>query len=392
MSARPSQHQAPLGGHIEGLDGLRGLALIAVVIAHLYLLNIGWIGMQSFFVLSGFLITRVLLLDRQKSSGFGDYLQRFYLRRLWRILPIYYGYLFLMVVVTESSEPQRGHLVYAFSYLYNFFTLREGREHSFYFDHLWSMSVEEQFYLVWPFVLYWFSSDTLKKLLVGLCGLAICLRALTWLNWPFDIAPQAQPWRPLVLYVVTWSYLDAFAFGALINFVRVRVSPIAVGMFTVAMLAAGMAVNGFGVGPAFKNGPYLSLGWPLYMPKGWQAIWGYSVVNVFLFLLICSIVTHDGMRRLFSNRVLDYLGKRSYPTYVLHYPILALFLPLLPALNEFAGHRIGGALLLGLIYVPVVLVIAHVAHRYVELPSIELGRRHTASLRRAPVAAEQPAP
>lgn len=385
MSGASASSVSSAQGHIEGLDGLRGIALLAVLIAHLYLLNLGWIGMQSFFVLSGFLITRVLLMDRDRSASFGSYLRRFYLRRLWRILPVYYGYLLLMLVVTESTEPHRGHLLYSFTYLYNFFTLRGGREHSFLFDHLWSMSVEEQFYLVWPFVLYWFNAVTLRRILIGFVCLAPALRALTWMNWPFDMAPDATPNRPLALYVVTWSYLDAFAIGALLNFVSLKLRPIHLVLYMAAMFVAGVAVNGPGIGPAFPEGPYLSLGWPLYMARGGQAIWGYSVVNIFLFLLISLIVSHDGTRRLFSNRVLDYLGKRSYPTYVLHYAVLAVFLPLLPQLTELAGHRVPGTLLFALIYLPVVLVLADLVHRFIELPGIEMGRRHTSARRKTPV-------
>jgi peptidoglycan/LPS O-acetylase OafA/YrhL len=362
-------------GHIEGLDGLRGAALLMVMIAHLYLLNLGWIGMQSFFVLSGFLITRVLLNDRMRAPSFGNYLKRFYIRRLWRILPLYYGYLLIMVVVTEAQEPQREHLFYGFTYLYNFFKLRADREHSFYFDHLWSMSVEEQFYLVWPFVLYWFREAVLKKLLIGLVFLGLLLRAATWLNWPFDIAPNAQPWRPLVLYLVTWSYLDAFAIGALVNFVTLRPRPIHVLAYVAAMFALGIAVNGIGVGPMFTDGPYLSLGWPLYLPRSGQAIWGYSVVNVLLFLLICLIISHDPTRRIFSHRVLDFLGKRSYPAYLLHYPLLAVSLPLMPVLAELTGHRITGTLLFAVLYLPPVLLLASIAHRFVEMPAIDYGRR-----------------
>ena len=361
--------------HIEGLDGLRGIALLMVVIAHPYLLNIGWVGMQSFFVLSGFLITRVLLMDRDRAPTFGSYLKRFYIRRLWRILPLYYGYLAVMLVITEMNEPQREHLLYGFAYLYNFFTLRADRVHSFQFDHLWSMSVEEQFYLVWPFVLYWFSAVNLRRLLIGLVGLSVVLRALTWLNWPFDIAPDAQPWRPLAMYVLTWSYLDAFAIGALINFTTLSPRPVHLLLYAAAAFLLGVAVNGIGIMPMFEGGPYLSLGWPLYMPHGWQAIWGYTVVNLFLFLLICMIINHDQTRRLFSNRVLDYLGKRSYPCYLLHYPVLAVFLPLLPTLNEFTGHRILGTLLLALIYLPVIILLADLCHRLIELPSIKYGRR-----------------
>lgn len=362
-------------GHIEGLDGLRGVALLMVVIAHLYLLNMGWIGMQSFFVLSGFLITRVLLMDRERAPTFGSYLKRFYIRRLWRILPMYYGYLAIMVLVTESTEPQREHLFYAFTYLYNFFTLRPDRVHSFEFDHLWSMAVEEQFYLVWPFVLYWFNKVNLRRLLVALVALGFVLRALTWMNWPFAIAPDAQPWRPLVTYMLTWSYLDAFAIGALINLTNFCPRPIYVLAYAVAAFALGIAVNGLGLRPMFDGGPYFSLGWPLYMPYGWQAIWGYTVINVFLFLLICLIIHHDGTRRWFSNAALDYLGKRSYPAYVLHYPVLAVMLPLMPILTEITGHRIIGSTVFAVLYLPVIIVLADWCHRYVELPTIEYGRR-----------------
>src|SRR5882672_7423013 len=76
------------GGRLQGLDGLRGLAMLGVIACHLNVLTIGWTGLSSFFVLSGFLITRILLNDREQSETLGGYFRRFYIRRVLRVFPI----------------------------------------------------------------------------------------------------------------------------------------------------------------------------------------------------------------------------------------------------------------------------------------------------------------
>src|SRR5689334_13554869 len=81
--------------HIKALDGVRGIAILLVILFHYGYLGCGWIGVQLFFVLSGFLITSILIKD--KGQSLKQYLKRFYWRRSLRIFPLYYLYLFVML-------------------------------------------------------------------------------------------------------------------------------------------------------------------------------------------------------------------------------------------------------------------------------------------------------
>src|SRR5690242_18425984 len=88
-----------MSGMIPGLDGLRAIAFLLVFALHTEYLQIGWVGVSLFFVLSGFLITGILL-DMKKSLAAKDYFIKFYGRRFLRIFPLYYFYIILMVLVT----------------------------------------------------------------------------------------------------------------------------------------------------------------------------------------------------------------------------------------------------------------------------------------------------
>src|SRR5690349_85983 len=94
--------------YIPSLDGLRGLAAILVFATHYGYFQIGWIGLEFFFVLSGFLITAILLTEPNRRLG--DYLGRFYWRRLLRTFPPYFGYLFICGIVFICVRQPRGFL------------------------------------------------------------------------------------------------------------------------------------------------------------------------------------------------------------------------------------------------------------------------------------------
>jgi peptidoglycan/LPS O-acetylase OafA/YrhL len=143
-------------GRIFSLDGLRALSIGAVVIGHTAdtnkfpvnvrgLEHFGNLGVKVFFVISGYLIT-TLLLKEQASHGQIS-LTKFYLRRTIRIFPAFYAYVALMLVA-ESAHLivlPRGDVLHAITYTMNFH-----HERGWYLNHLWSLSVEEQFYLLWP--------------------------------------------------------------------------------------------------------------------------------------------------------------------------------------------------------------------------------------------------
>ena len=147
---------------IKNLDGVRGIAILLVVLFHLPMqpgwggalgltLPFGWMGVQLFFVLSGFLITRILISS--KEQPFGAYLRRLYVRRVLRIFPLYYGFLLALGAVylaTALPEPLERYWPYLATFTWNWTRADAAWEESNRFVHLWSLSVEEQFYLVWP--------------------------------------------------------------------------------------------------------------------------------------------------------------------------------------------------------------------------------------------------
>lgn len=157
-----------LRGHMPALDGLRGIAVLLVVLLHfignttptnrfesllVYVFGHGLLGVDLFFVLSGFLITGILY----DSWGRPNYYRNFYVRRTLRIFPLYYGTLFAVLVVVPFLGVQsgalrevRGDQVWAWLYGVNFFHALQGEWAMGYLNHFWSLAVEEHFYLLWP--------------------------------------------------------------------------------------------------------------------------------------------------------------------------------------------------------------------------------------------------
>jgi peptidoglycan/LPS O-acetylase OafA/YrhL len=356
---------APADGafdRLQGLDGLRGLALMMVIIAHLSIFSIGWVGMQSFFVLSGFLITRILLNDRKQADTLGAYFRRFYVRRALRVFPIYYAYLIALtalVFIIPALHRVQGELPAAYLYYYNW-QMMMSHEHTRMLGHLWSMSVEEQFYLVWPWFIAFVPRAYIPYVCVVLIGLGPLVREAA-ISVLFPSLGLSGHRLPIYTYIFTGSHVDAFAFGGLINFVQWRPRAVHLAITAALALVVGLAINGaYGMDS-------LSFGWPLFMPYGYQYSWGYSVVNFFCFLVICAILAGGSVRRFFSIRLLDYLGKRSYSSYVIHFPLLAFMDPLQTKL-VYAWGQFPGTLLFAIPYLAAVFVASGLMYRYIEMP------------------------
>jgi len=151
------------------LDGVRTLAVLLVALFHQEICPFGWVGVQIFFVLSGFLITRILVQARE--APFGVYLRNFYGRRSLRIFPLYFsvvGLLAIGVAAGVSMNGVREGLIYAATYTYNLFHATNQFKHSKIIAHFWSLCVEEQFYLVWPFLLYFTRPSATRRVLAGI--------------------------------------------------------------------------------------------------------------------------------------------------------------------------------------------------------------------------------
>jgi peptidoglycan/LPS O-acetylase OafA/YrhL len=158
--------------HIPALDGLRAVAIAMVVAFHYGLLDCGWLGVQLFFVLSGFLITRILQAAREQPLG--HYLGRFWRRRALRIFPLYFGYLLLLsavFVATGAPVAFADSALYLFTYTFNLTRpwLQQGSPA---FTHFWSLCVEEQFYLLWPLAVFFLAPRRLPQLAIAMIAVA----------------------------------------------------------------------------------------------------------------------------------------------------------------------------------------------------------------------------
>lgn len=167
-------------GRLKGFDGIRGLAVLSVVLTHAgvfhglkqagflskdqMVLVAGRTGVQGFFVLSGFLITMLLIREYERTRSISLY--NFYVRRTLRIFPLYFACIFCLTAISLVGPEITNwtSLAYAFTYTYNFIP-REA--YSEVIGHTWSLAVEEHFYLVWPF-LFSLTFVTKKRFLVAL--------------------------------------------------------------------------------------------------------------------------------------------------------------------------------------------------------------------------------
>jgi peptidoglycan/LPS O-acetylase OafA/YrhL len=217
---------------IGALDGLRGIAILAVIAFHTDVLfggaygqpgsrlfsrviGAGWLGVDLFFVLSGFLITTILL-ERKAAEGAGRFFSHFYARRALRIFPLYYGFLLLYFGVLRSWPAiDSGYALTArdtWSFFLFFYNNRSAL-HDFAVPNLhmyWTLCIEEQFYLVWPLLVWSLPARTLQRTCVGLALLVLVFRLVAvQLPHGFPFAAFATPGR-----------LDGLALGSLVALLR----------------------------------------------------------------------------------------------------------------------------------------------------------------------------
>ncbi len=195
------------------MDGIRFLAVTLVLADHWSGDRLGfpasYLGVCMFFVLSGFLITRILLSAKEKDIGLkrghGFSLKQFYIRRTIRIFPLYY--LTLAVLFILNVPPVRDKIVWLATYMTNnYFAIHETWFGSV--DHLWSLAVEEQFYLFFPFVILFLPLKRISKALLFLVIFAVALRTYFF----FDGSSWIKP------YVLMPTCLDAFGIGGLLAY------------------------------------------------------------------------------------------------------------------------------------------------------------------------------
>jgi peptidoglycan/LPS O-acetylase OafA/YrhL len=290
-------------GQRPGLDGLRGFAILLVMADHSGIgiaSGAGDQGVTIFFVLSGFLITTLLLEERARYGRVS--LRRFYWRRALRLLPALAALLLVVVVVmglAGRADEIAGDVLPAFFYVMNW-TIVAGNNPGI-VGHTWSLSVEEQFYLVWPLVLLgmlalgrgrlaWVSGLLLAAMLVS-----IVLRVLLW----------AGPGGYYRTFVGTDTRMDALAIGCLVAVAFSR-RPIEVPGPVMAALAAAIPITLWITDQRF------------------MAAIGFAVTAFAAAGIVAGAASGRG-ERVLGWRPLAYVGLISYGLYLWHRPVMRVF-------------------------------------------------------------------
>lgn len=201
------------------LDGIRGIAVIAVLVAHFcaplapisrarQILELGTYGVDLFFLLSGYLITGILLKSREDTA----YFRRFYARRAFRIFPIYYAYLAIYCAIYGSTGLHISKAWYFF-YLSNW---RPVTLQPILLLHFWSLAVEEQYYLAWPAIVRYTSRAALVSICTGLVILSPVALAVG----------QSYHLHPSVLHRGTIFHLAPIAIGSLLSAMQIKAPPL----------------------------------------------------------------------------------------------------------------------------------------------------------------------
>ncbi|MFL5731846.1 MAG: acyltransferase family protein [Chloroflexia bacterium] len=348
--------------YLPGLDGLRALAVIAVILYHAELPWIpgGFLGVEIFFALSGYLITSLLLAEYHQHGKIN--LGAFWLRRARRLLPA----LFLLILVTltfavlflpDEVARLRGESLAAGGYVTNWYLIFKqepyfvvmGRPSLL--QHLWSLAVEEQFYLVWPLVVTGGLLLFRNRFRIGILVSVLAVSAMVTLLMALLYQPDADPSR---LYYGTDMRAPALLLGCALALVlsnsqgRVqdsRLRRVAMGLIGLG----GLIVLSWIVLTLDENQPFLYQG-------------GFAVTSLATVAVIAGIAGSPGgiVSSMLGWPLLRWIGSRSYGLYLWHWPVFAVTRPGLDV-------PLGGAPLLALRLAATVLL-AEISYRLVETP------------------------
>jgi peptidoglycan/LPS O-acetylase OafA/YrhL len=318
------------GDRIDTLDGVRGLAILAVLVDHSAIwitptsaldrvvqafTGSGWSGVDLFFVLSGFLITGILI----DAKGGQNYFRNFYARRVLRIFPVYYLTIALVLLASfiptiahhypdataELRRVQPWYWTYTTNYLIALHGWAAAPMRS---THLWSLAVEEQFYLVWPALVLLADRRTLTRICMALLILCPILRIALFLT---GTAPRE-------LVVLTPTRLDTLAMGALLAIAARADGGLArwrrpLGVIAIGCVLSLAATLTFRDRIANESPEIVTLGFTLIATIA-------AAIIVFATTTPADSVTH----RFLAHPALRAIGRYSYAMYIFHFPIVGL--------------------------------------------------------------------
>lgn len=306
--------------YYPALDGLRGIGCLLVVVYHNFpfihqYLFFGWLAMDIFFVLSGFLITDILLNTFNEKN----YLKNFYARRILRVFPLYFTslVLFLLVLPKVSGLPiQLDYFVanqaWFWTFTQNWLLIFYPSSSQFALNHLWSMAVEEQFYLLWPLLVAFVRKPKILLAILAFILLGfILLRFWLWINQVKGLA---------YYNFYTFTRIDGICIGCMVALLQ---------KINTQFLSKHMALIVMGF--AAFNFIFYQVNLQNHDSYPYLALVGFSTFSMIFGLLVYDIVNRQTQffDHIFGISFLKFLGRISYGTYIFHWPLYLLIKPFL---------------------------------------------------------------
>ncbi|MHB8403531.1 MAG: acyltransferase family protein [Bacteroidia bacterium] len=338
------------------LDGIRFFAIVLVMVAH-------WLqwqtnkpiykgfpfgnGVTLFFVLSGFLITNILLRSRSKEVSVrkATVLKSFYVRRILRIFPLYFITLFFLFFISFKNTRE------VFPWLATFTTNIYQSIHNTYigdFNHFWSLAVEEQFYLFWPWLIVFIPAKHSEKIIIGLISISILAKVYLFIYFP-------DKWMANSYLLV--SCMHALGIGALISYWRIYRKGFIEKITKLSVVLTSIVV-------------YFTIH---YIAFFYKAAWlNETIDNVLFALMSATIINYAAQSKfegvfkyILENKFVAYSGKISYGMYIFH-----LFIPdfLKSHLSPILGINITNKFVLFVTCYLITFVMAHISWILVESP------------------------
>ncbi len=361
---------------VPELDGMRGLAILMVLFYHIIRLNpaevqhpifasilriaeMGWAGVDVFFVLSGFLITSILLRTKKQPG----YFKNFYARRILRIFPLYYltiTLIFIAMPLISPAQTASTRAMWPWYYLYiqNWGNALNLIPTAFAISITWSLAIEEQFYIFWPSIVYYLDSKKLGFLSAGLVLFSLFLR--------LGIVTK---FRKLLdynkfFYFATITRLDSLILGALLALAfesewwtkllkRIAVPVFVVGCGLTAYFASRRPDS-----PLVDN--YLMF------------TYGYTVIaltSAALIVMLTTFAETNPLRGVFRSGVLRFFGKYSYAIYLFHMLPLLIFQRMF---TDYGWDGLAAWLLFNALSLGVAVVMALLSWNLLEKRTLEL--------------------
>ena len=342
--------------YYKQLDGLRFVAVSLVLIAHWFpavgwpMIPYSWNGVDLFFAISGFLVTSILL-EEKKSSIHTKWIlyKNFAIRRFLRLFPLYYLFLITFFLLYKIGNLHLGNpaaypflFTYTSNFFYNWPPFQNSNGPDGIFNHTWSLAVEEQFYIIWPFIILFIPT---KKL--PLVFLSIIIFSLLIISFPTQLLWAYTPFK-------SFSHLAAGALLAYL-FTNQKIQLLNKKRYLIVTFLL-----------------ILYIATIIFYPSSSSFQLAREIVLIFLcfWILLNTIFEWEGLDKFFESPTIKHLGRISYGIYLVHMPIPAIVNLIEKKLNILIPPLFELSL-----YLFITITIANLSFRYIETPFLNLKNR-----------------